>query len=285
MNYKFFSFLLLFNLFIPLEVNSSMQDSYKKNNANSNACNINSAKFEKTIPSKTVTGLRTVTIPEYKKYFCVLKNGTIMAFPAYPEASGGVKPATEFGKIGKTQYEKPRFAGDPGSRIEYFVEGSNLVRYKCSGYYSCETKPYKIIYATKKEVGTKIGINNLKKTTNNYQDLVFKGIGKYRGEVKDGKMNGRGTFTWDKGGTVYTGDFKDNDFHGKGNLSYGNGDKYVGDFRNMKREGFGKYMYKNGAIFEGKYVNNEAEGVGTYTDENGNSRKGTWANGKLVKWN
>lgn len=284
MNYKFFTFLLLFNLFIPLEVNSSMQDSYKKNNANSNACNINSAKFEKTIPSKTVTGLRTVTIPEYKKYFCVLKNGTIMAFPAYPEASGGVKPATEFGKIGKTQYEKPRFAGDPGSRIEYFVEGSNLVRYKCSGYYSCETKPYKIIYATKKEVGTKIGINNLKKTTNNYQTLLFKGVGKYVGEVKDGQMNGNGTFTWEDG-NEYTGGFKNGLFEGKGTMSYTSGNKITVNFKGGRKEGLGKYIYKNGAVLEVPYINDEPEGIGVYTDENGTIRKGTWSKGKFVKWN
>lgn len=269
--------------------NASLKDQYKTDSA----CSWEKSTYEsqeKTADFKIVNMSPAFGQGEnYRDRYCITSDKKVIKFSPLSFNIAGFSrvnldkkntPIPQKGKLGKSEtyvnesdfsYYINEFAIEEGKLIKYQCKSTDTVN--CSGRLN------------RYELGTKIGINNLKKTTNNYQDLVFEGIGKYRGEVKDGKMNGKGTFTWDKGGAVYTGDFKNNDFHGKGNLSYGNGDNYVGDFRNMKREGFGKYMYKNGAIFEGKYVNNEAEGVGTYTDENGNSRKGTWANGKFVKWN
>ena len=55
--------------------------------------------------------------------------------------------------------------------------------------------------------------------------------GEYVGGWKDGKMYGRGTFTW-VSGDKYIGEWKDGKKHGRGTFTWVNGMKYVGEWRN-----------------------------------------------------
>ena len=66
-------------------------------------------------------------------------------------------------------------------------------------------------------------------------------------------------------GDKYKGEWKDNKAHGHGTWNYGYGNKYVGQFKDNKRNGQGTYTYSNGDKYEGKWKNNKAHGQGTYT--------------------
>ncbi len=52
----------------------------------------------------------------------------------------------------------------------------------------------------------------------------------YVGEVKDGKYDGRGTYTW-PGGEKYDGEYKDSKRHGMGIMSKPDGEKYEGEWK------------------------------------------------------
>tara|TARA_B100001939_G_scaffold337042_1_gene340829 strand:+ start:344 stop:2161 length:1818 start_codon:yes stop_codon:yes gene_type:complete len=76
----------------------------------------------------------------------------------------------------------------------------------------------------------------------------------YKGEMKNGKRHGYGTYIWkDKKfkGTKYVGYHKDNRMHGQGVITFPNGEKYVGRFIYDKYDGEGTYFYKNGTKQEG----------------------------------
>lgn len=79
--------------------------------------------------------------------------------------------------------------------------------------------------------------------------------GRYVGGLKDGKRNGRETFTF-ASGAVYDGDFKDGKRNDKGRYTFTNGNVYDGDCRDDKKHGIGTLTYANGTIQEGKWENN-----------------------------
>jgi len=126
--------------------------------------------------------------------------------------------------------------------------------------------------------------------------------GKYVGELKNDKREGKGTMYYNNGekyegdwkndinegkgiyyfksGNRYEGDFKNDKREGKG-IYYGkNGDRYVGDYKNDKKEGKGIYYVKNGDRYEGDYKNDKREGKGIYYGKNGNRYEGEYKNGK-----
>lgn len=150
--------LLLFSIFAPAKVNSSMKDAYKQNNANKTACNKQTANFAKEYPSETKTELVEtspnnanwieVQYEAYKKYYCVLSNGAIMSF------SDRDSEVEEYGNTKKIEYSEPYWNAaweemTKGTRTEYSVEGNTLYRYKCDGYYQCLSKPTRTVVATK----------------------------------------------------------------------------------------------------------------------------------------
>jgi len=51
----------------------------------------------------------------------------------------------------------------------------------------------------------------------------------YEGEIKDGKMDGKGVIR-SENGHVYEGEFKGNKLCGKGTYIHKNGNKYIGEF-------------------------------------------------------
>ena len=67
-------------------------------------------------------------------------------------------------------------------------------------------------------------------------------IGRYVGQVVNGKPEGKGIF-YVNNGDRYEGDFRNGKAEGKGIYYYNDGDRYEGDFRNGKEEGKGIYYY------------------------------------------
>ncbi|HWQ74526.1 MAG TPA: hypothetical protein VN441_04360 [Syntrophomonas sp.] len=83
----------------------------------------------------------------------------------------------------------------------------------------------------------------------------------YKGEVKDGKPNGKGKATFRDGGM------------------------YEGDWANGKQEGHGKEYYKDGTLrFEGEYHKGLRHGTGTvYYKDGSKGHSGLWKYNEPVK--
>ena len=109
----------------------------------------------------------------------------------------------------------------------------------------------------------------------------------YKGEYKEGKYNGQGTFNYPFG-TIYEGEWKDGKKHGQGTLTSHSGDKYVGEFKGGKRNGKGTTTFGKGKWAGDKYVGKWKDdkplmasvGKGTYTWSNGNRYVGEWKDWK-----
>ncbi|EAR84709.1 protein kinase (macronuclear) [Tetrahymena thermophila SB210] len=137
----------------------------------------------------------------------------------------------------------------------------------------------------------------------------FQNGDRYEGEVKDGKMNGKGIYYYKednirkkyegqwvndkkdgfgileyKSGNKYEGYFKNDCFNGKGiYYYYKEGDnkmKYEGQWVNNQKDGFGILEYKSGNKYEGQFKNDDFNGKGIYYYKQGDNIKkyeGQWA--------
>ena len=103
--------------------------------------------------------------------------------------------------------------------------------------------------------------------------------GKYIGQFKDGKMEGKGTFYFNDG-NIYEGEIKNNIFEGKGTFYYHSGEKYEGDFKNNMRDGRGVYYYKNGDLYEGEWKKHKRHGKGVIYYEDGARQMGDFKEDK-----
>ena len=115
---------------------------------------------------------------------------------------------------------------------------------------------------------------------NNEDEEHFKKIkvhyynnGKYQGEMKNGRKEGKGIFYY-KNGAIYKGYFKNNLYEGKGLYCFENGDIYEGHFKKGKKEGKGIYYYNNGDIYKGDYKDDEQNGKGKFYFNDGDRYEG-----------
>ena len=76
--------------------------------------------------------------------------------------------------------------------------------------------------------------------------------GKYIGEIKNGKPNGQGTYTFPDG-KKYEGEFKDGKEHGKGTYTYPDGVKYEGEWKDGKEHGKGTLTTPDGFTDVGEW--------------------------------
>ena len=80
-----------------------------------------------------------------------------------------------------------------------------------------------------------LGLNNNARSASFFVEIqngtgVIKFIScTYEGEIKDGKMEGKGVIR-SENGHMYEGQFKENKLCGKGTYVHKNGNKYIGDF-------------------------------------------------------
>lgn len=106
----------------------------------------------------------------------------------------------------------------------------------------------------------------------------------YQGDWVDGKMHGFGIYTWTAKGISYTGYFANGKRHGQGALFGQDGEKYIGDFVNDLFEGYGELEYANGTRYEGQFVAGKRQGQGTLYNKKGKKKySGLWYNDKKAK--
>ena len=104
--------------------------------------------------------------------------------------------------------------------------------------------------------GTKINITESKQIT-----ITFDSGSTYAGEVKDGKMDGQGTFTT-LNGYKYVGEWKDGKKNGQGTSTYSDGQKYVGNYKDDKHNGQGTITYLDGTKYVGEWKDGKKNGQG-----------------------
>ena len=108
---------------------------------------------------------------------------------------------------------------------------------------------------------TKLHIINSNITIINHKTEFYQ-YGKYEGEFKNGKKDGKGTMTY-KNEYEYQGDWKNGKRDGKGvYISKTSKDRYEGDFKSDKAEGKGIAIYNNGDKYEGDYKDWNKDGKG-----------------------
>jgi hypothetical protein len=96
----------------------------------------------------------------------------------------------------------------------------------------------------------------------------------YEGNFVNGKLYGKGKYSYEKFSTEYEGDFVDGEYHGKGNLKSAGGNVYEGDFANSCFHGKGKYINYLG-VFEGDFVEGNIT-KGKFTGNNGDTYEGNF---------
>ena len=117
----------------------------------------------------------------------------------------------------------------------------------------------------------------------------------YIGELKNGKMNGKGKIYFKNGNVKYMGDFVNDKKEGIGQYFFETdeyyfiedhkkfnlliGDYYIGPWLNDKMYGIGKIYLRDGRLkYQGDFVNNKLEGYGKYIFEDGDYYVGDFFN-------
>jgi hypothetical protein len=103
--------------------------------------------------------------------------------------------------------------------------------------------------------------------------------GKYVGEVKNRKPNGKGLVKY-KDGNELNGKWKNGFFNDNGTLIYPDGRKYVGRFENGIWNGQGILTYPDGRKYVGRFENGKPQGQGALTHRIGRKYVGEFKNGK-----
>lgn len=92
-------------------------------------------------------------------------------------------------------------------------------------------------------------------------ELIYSDGSKYTGTFFDNEMNGRGMFIF-QDGTRYEGEFEGGRFSGRGILSFPDHSRYEGAFRGGQYHGYGKWYTPDGIRYEGEFLNNLFDGQG-----------------------
>ena len=79
---------------------------------------------------------------------------------------------------------------------------------------------------------------------------------------------------------TYDGNWINGKMNGKGKFTYQDGSYYEGEFVNGKKNGYGIYKWDNDKYYEGKWKNDKQNGYGVYYDKN-KVIKGFWVDGKI----
>ena len=104
-------------------------------------------------------------------------------------------------------------------------------------------------------------------------------VSRYEGEVREGKAQGRGVYTF-ANGDRYDGEYRDDKRHGRGVFDWATGDRYEGEFRENRRDGRGVLTTTTGSRYDGEWRDGEQNGVGILTYADGARYAGEWRNGE-----
>ncbi len=102
----------------------------------------------------------------------------------------------------------------------------------------------------------------------------------FKGEFKDGRLEGKGSFH-SSSGIDYEGEWKNGNLHGQGTLSQ-NGDSYVGQFINGRKAGKGTMKSASGMSYTGDFSNGEFHGHGVLMMPTGASWEGEFKEGMPI---
>jgi hypothetical protein len=97
--------------------------------------------------------------------------------------------------------------------------------------------------------------------------------------LKKGRAEGLGVYS-KADGTYYRGQWKNGAMEGYGVLSLPSGGTYTGELRGGKANGIGRYINEAGEISEGGFVDGEREGLISTTLPNGRTYQSVWSNGQ-----
>ena len=149
--------------------------------------------------------------------------------------------------------------------------GSSITNYTESYYDSSQSGDPPTVYP--KQAKRLNAVKNMA-----YKD-GFGDSGRYSGELKYGRPDGRGTLRYSDGRS-YQGEWRSGHWHGRGKASFSNGDVFHGTYLNDKRHGKGVYKYHDGRKYDGAYKQDRRDGMGTFTWPDGSRYIGCFKGGK-----
>ncbi|HSB97497.1 MAG TPA: hypothetical protein VLC91_13655 [Spongiibacteraceae bacterium] len=89
-------------------------------------------------------------------------------------------------------------------------------------------------------------------------EVTFNNGDRFNGEFKNGRIDGKGTWTSGTSGNTYTGNWRNGRRAGEGTYNWAHGtQQYVGEWADDKRQGQGTFTWANGDRFEGEFRNNQ----------------------------
>lgn len=95
-----------------------------------------------------------------------------------------------------------------------------------------------------------VNVPNEKQDGTIYKTINFPNGEIYQGEIKNGKMHGRGSYSWPFG-KKYIGNFIDGEIQGEGVMNFAEGNQYIGNFYKGLMHGNGKLIWFSGRVDEG----------------------------------
>tara|TARA_A100001011_G_scaffold304793_1_gene319217 strand:- start:1280 stop:3124 length:1845 start_codon:yes stop_codon:yes gene_type:complete len=117
---------------------------------------------------------------------------------------------------------------------------------------------------------------NYKKWNDCYAEYLFP-RGTYKGQWKNGMLDGMGMYTEVWGG-IYIGEYKNNNANGKGTYFLKSGTIFEGDFKNDLAHGKVKYVSEYGDEIIGDFKEHKADGYAIEIKANGIKYEGEWKN-------
>ena len=108
-------------------------------------------------------------------------------------------------------------------------------------------------------------------------EVLIQNLGKYQGDLKNLKAEGKGTLTLHSGAR-YTGNWSNDALNGPGSEYKENGIEYHGDFLEGLKHGKGKAIWPDGSSYEGDWEYGLIQGFGLYIWPDGSSYEGKWKN-------
>jgi len=130
------------------------------------------------------------------------------------------------------------------------------------------------VFFTLRAKKAKIDEDNLEIAT-----LLFD-TGRFEGQTKEGKANGKGMFIW-KDGSKFNGEWKDNYRHGRGVYLCTDGTKFDGMWKEDKFHGRGVKVWFDGTKYEGDWKSGLRHGKGVKTWKDGTKYQGMWSEGQM----
>src|ERR1043166_7366358 len=103
-------------------------------------------------------------------------------------------------------------------------------------------------------------------------------MAQYRGEMVDGRPQGRGTYI-DRSGLRYDGEWATGLMEGEGHLLLPNGDVYRGGFKAGRLQGHGVYIDAAGRLYDGGFSAGLRDGPAHVVEPNGLTYASFWSSG------